>query len=85
MTIAAVITYALTVTLNNSGYPTAPEDVQTAEQILTYLQQYNRAIVTNTHVLLWLFCSLTVWFLTTLYTFAKAIVHALLVKSQHEY
>ncbi|MEO0768134.1 MAG: hypothetical protein AAFY72_01665 [Cyanobacteria bacterium J06649_4] len=83
VTIAAAVTYTLTATLNDSGYPNAPEDVQTAEQILIYLQQYNRAIMTNTYVLLWFFYGLTVWFLTALYAFAKAVVHALLIESQH--
>ncbi|MEO0374609.1 MAG: hypothetical protein AAF329_08295 [Cyanobacteria bacterium P01_A01_bin.17] len=83
VTVTAVITYILTATLNNAGYPNVPEDVKTAEQVLTYLQQYNRAIMTNTYALLWSFYGLTVWFLTTLYAFAKAVVHALLVDSQH--
>ncbi|MEM1310117.1 MAG: hypothetical protein AAGF98_11635 [Cyanobacteria bacterium P01_H01_bin.153] len=81
-TIATVTVYILTATLDDAGYPNVPEDVQTAEQVLNYLQQYNRAIRTNTYALLWFFYGLTVWFLTTLYAFAQAIVHTLLVRSQ---
>ena len=82
ITIAAATLYILTAALNDYGYPNVPEDVQTAEQILNYLQQYNRAIMTNTYALLWFFYALTVWFLTTLYSFAKAMVQALFVQSQ---
>ena len=79
--IAVAITYAFTATLNDAVYPNVPEDVQTAEQVLNYLQQYNRAIRTNTYVLLWFFYGLTAWFLTTLYAFAKAVVKAILARS----
>ncbi|MGD1859967.1 MAG: hypothetical protein ACFB0E_08360 [Leptolyngbyaceae cyanobacterium] len=82
MTIATAALYILTAALNVAGYPNAPEDVQTAEQVLNYLQQYNRAIRTNTYVLLWCFYGLTISFLTTFYVFAQAIVRALLARSQ---
>ncbi|MEO1589761.1 MAG: hypothetical protein AAFU71_00575 [Cyanobacteria bacterium J06632_22] len=78
--IAAATTYGFTATLTDSAYPKAPEDVQTAEQVLNYLQQYNQAIRTNTYAMLWLFYGLTAWFLTTLYGFAKAVVRAIVTR-----
>ncbi len=79
--IAAVIARMLTADLNSFGYPDVPADVQTAEQILDYLQRYNRSIVTNTYALLWFFYAFAVWFLTTLYAFARAVVKAILAHS----
>lgn len=81
ITIAAVTTYTLTATLYDSGYPSVPEDVQTADQVVAYLQQHHRAIMTNTYALLWFFYGVTVWFLTTLYAFASALVRAFLLRS----
>ena len=79
--IAAVTTQALTSDLNSFGYLDGPADVQTAEQILDYLQQYNRGILTNTYALLWFLYAFAVWFLTTLYAFARAVVKAVLAHS----
>ncbi|MEM9005632.1 MAG: hypothetical protein AAGE59_19175, partial [Cyanobacteria bacterium P01_F01_bin.86] len=79
--IAAAATYGFTAVLNDAAYPNVPEDVQTAEQVLNYLQEYNRAIRTNTYALLWFFYGLTAWFLTTLYAFAQAVVKAILARS----
>ncbi|MEM0982198.1 MAG: hypothetical protein AAGH78_18265 [Cyanobacteria bacterium P01_H01_bin.58] len=78
--IAAVTVQTLTTGLNSFGYPDGPADVQTAEQILNYLQQYNRGIMANTYALLWFFYAFAVWFLTTLYAFAQAVVKALLAQ-----
>ena len=78
--IAAVTVQTLTIGLNSFGYPDGPADVQTAEQILDYLQQYNRGIMANTYTLLWFFYAFAVWFLTTLYAFAQAVVKALLAQ-----
>ena len=76
--IAAVTVQTLTTGLNSFGYPDVLADVQTTEQILDYLQRYNRAIMTNTYALLWFFYAFVVWFLTTLYAFAQAVVKAIL-------
>lgn len=76
--IAALTAQALTRGLSSFGYPDVPADVQTTEQILDYLQRYNRAIMTNTYALLWFFYAFVVWFLTTLYAFAQAVVKAML-------
>lgn len=76
--IAAVTAQVFTADLNSFGYPNAPADVQTAEQILGYLQQYHRGITTNTYALLWFFYAFVVWFLTTLYAFAQAVVKTIL-------
>ena len=78
--IAAITAQVLTAPLDSFGYPDGPADVQTAEQILDYLQQYNRAITTNTYALLWFLYAFTVWFLTTLYGFARALVQTLLAR-----
>ena len=77
--IAAVTTQVLTADLNNFDYPDVSADGQTAEQILDYLQQYHRGIMTTTYALLWFFYAFTVWFLTTLYAFAQAVVKAVLI------
>ena len=82
MTISIAGLYILVAIPNDGGYPNVPEDVQTAEQVLNYLQQYNRTIRTNTYLLLWCFYGFTVSFLTTLYAFAQAVVRALLARSQ---
>ena len=79
--IAAVTTQAITTDLNSFGYPDGPADIQSAEQILDYLQRYNRGIMTNTYTLLWFLYAFTVWFLTTLYAFARAVVKAVLAQS----
>ena len=60
--IAAVTAQAITTGFSSFGYPDVPTDVQTAEKILDHLQQYNRAIMTNTYALLWFFCAFAVWF-----------------------
>lgn len=64
--------------LNSFYYPRALEDVQTTEQVLGYLQQYNRAIATTAYALFWFLCTFAIWFLTSLYAFAQVISDALL-------
>ncbi|MGD1932476.1 MAG: hypothetical protein ACFB12_26585 [Leptolyngbyaceae cyanobacterium] len=78
--IAAVTIQSLTTGLNSFGYPDVPTEVETAEQILDYLQQYHRGIMTNTYAMLWFFYAFVVWFLSTLYAFAQAVVKALLAQ-----
>ena len=78
MGIAAFTAYQFTADLNRFSYPDGPTDVQTAEQILDYLQQYHRVTMTNTYALLWFVYAFVVWFLTTLYAFARSVVKATL-------
>ena len=68
--IAAVAIQILMRNLNSLGYSGISEDMQTAEQIIDYLQQQQRAIAINTYALLWFFYVFVVWFLTTLYAFS---------------
>lgn len=64
--------------LSDLGYSDISEDMQTAEQIIDYLQQQKRAIAINIYALLWFFYVFVVWFLTTPYAFAQAVVKAML-------
>ncbi|MFD2533337.1 hypothetical protein [Gracilimonas halophila] len=60
-----------TPSLQSFGFPETVNDVQTSEQVLSYLQEYNRAIVRTTDVVYW-FIFIFVWgFLSSLYTVIK--------------
>ncbi|MFP8488001.1 hypothetical protein ACKGJO_02790 [Gracilimonas sp. Q87] len=60
-----------TPSLQSFGFPQTVGDVQTSEQILNYLQEYNQAIVRTTDVVYW-FIFVFVWgFLSSLYTVIK--------------
>jgi len=59
--------------LSTSGFPNTINDVQSSEQLLEYLQEYNQALVQTTKVLHW-FIFIFVWFfLASLYSFTKAL------------
>ena len=61
-----------TPSLQSFGLPKTVSDVQTSEQVLTYFQEYNEAIVRTTDVVYW-FIFIFVWgFLSSLYTVIKA-------------
>lgn len=61
-----------TATLGSFGFPETIEEIQSNEQLLSYLQEYNEAIVRTTKVIYW-FIFIFVWgFLTSLYSVIKA-------------
>ena len=76
--ITAIAIQILMSNLSDLGYSDISEDMQTAEQIIDYLQQQKRAIAINIYALLWFFYVFVVWFLTTPYAFAQAVVKAML-------
>jgi hypothetical protein len=78
--IAWLLSFGLTPSLSTFGYPETIEDIQNPEQILNYLQQYNRALVTNLLVFNWFIVTFSVWFLSSLYGFARTITNALLAR-----
>ncbi|MDZ7806266.1 MAG: hypothetical protein U5K71_04030 [Gracilimonas sp.] len=60
-----------TPSMQSFGYPKTVSDIQTSEQVLNYLQEYNQAIVRTTNVVYW-FIFIFVWgFLSSLYTVIK--------------
>lgn len=79
--IAGTISFLLNRTLDSVGYPANVSDLQTTEQILAYLQRYNRAITTNTYALIWFLYAFVIWFLTSLYAFAQVFTETLLRQS----
>ncbi|MEO0408447.1 MAG: hypothetical protein AAF289_13950 [Cyanobacteria bacterium P01_A01_bin.135] len=76
----ALLVFPLSPSLGSFGYPDTAEDVQSAEQILEYLQLYNQALVTSLNALTWFFYLFAIWFLTALYSFAVLIKDALLAR-----
>lgn len=70
-----VLWFSLPITpvLGTFGYPNNVEVVKSPELLLTYLQDYNKALVRTTEVVHWLIFIFVSWFLTSLYTFSKAI------------
>lgn len=63
--------------LSTFGYPKSVEDIQSPKLLLEYLQAYNRALVRTTSVLYWFIFTFAAWFLSAVYTFAKAITEAM--------
>jgi len=79
--IAGLFVFPLAPPLSTFGYPETVADIQDAEQLLRYLQQYNRALVTNLHAFSWFLYIFAFWFLSSIYGFAKVITDALLARS----
>lgn len=73
LTIIWLFVLPQTSSLSTFGYPKSVEDIQSPKLLLEYLQTYNRALVRTTQVLYWFIFIFTAWFLSTFYTFAKAI------------
>ena len=67
-------------TLSSEGYPQTVESLQSPQQLLEYLQIYNRALVRTTIVLFWFIFVFVAWFLSSLYNFSKAVTAAILEK-----
>ena len=59
--------------LSTFGYPQSTEEIQTAKQVLRYLQDYNRALVRLTMVLSWFLFAFIWWFLSTVYALSNAL------------
>ena len=59
--------------LSTFDYPKTERDIQSASQLLTYLQDYNKAIVRTTQVVHWFIFVFVWWFLTSYFEFSKAI------------
>lgn len=60
-----------TPSLSTFGFPETINEIQSNEQLLDYLQEYNKAIVRTTEVIHW-FIFIFVWgFLTSLYSVIK--------------
>ena len=74
---AGTTVFFLNRNLDTFGYPATVDDIQTPAQVLEYLQQYNRAIATNTYALIWFLYAFVLWFLTSLYAFAQVIATGL--------
>lgn len=61
----------ITSTLSTFGFPETINEIQSNEQLLDYLQKYNKAIVRTTEIVYW-FIFIFVWgFLTSLYSIIK--------------
>ncbi|REL33547.1 hypothetical protein DYD21_09030 [Rhodohalobacter sp. SW132] len=61
----------ITSTLSTFGFPETINEIQSNEQLLDYLQKYNKAIVRTTEIVHW-FIFIFVWgFLTSLYSIIK--------------
>jgi len=61
----------ITPSLSTFGFPDTVSDIDSNEQLLLYLQEYNQAVVRTTQVLYW-FIFIFVWgLLATLYSFLK--------------
>jgi hypothetical protein len=71
--------------LSTFGYPQSVEDIQSPKLLLEYLQRYNRALVRTTSVLYWFIFTFAAWFLSALYTFAKAVKEAMAERSRSPY
>jgi hypothetical protein len=56
-----------TATLSSFGLPETAQEIQSNEQILRYLQEYNRAIVRTTSVVYWFLFIFVWWFLSAVY------------------
>jgi heme/copper-type cytochrome/quinol oxidase subunit 2 len=69
--------------LSTSGYPKSVEDIQSPKLLLEYLQAYNRAVVRTTSVLYWFIFTFAAWFLSAVYTFAKAITEAMAERNKN--
>ena len=59
--------------LSTFGYPTGEGSIQSASQLLRYLQDYNKALVRTTQVVHWFIFVFVWWFLTSYFYFSKAI------------
>ncbi|MBE9103293.1 hypothetical protein [Vacuolonema iberomarrocanum] len=68
----------MTVPLSTFGYPDGIENIQSPEQLLSYLQGYNRALVLNIQAFSWFIFVFAVWFLFAMYEFSRTVANALL-------
>ncbi len=58
--------------LSSFGFPETVKEIQSNEQLLNYLQEYNQAIVRTTRVAYWFMFIFVWWFLASVYAVAKA-------------
>ena len=63
----------ITPALSSFGYPRTEADVQSAQSLLRYLQEYNRALVTTTEVLRTFLFVFVWWFLVMLFDLSKTL------------
>lgn len=61
-----------TPSLSTFGYPEDASDVDSPEEILTYLQRYNDTLVRTLEILGWTFFIMAFWVVSTAYQFLKA-------------
>lgn len=61
-----------TSSLGTFGFPETVEEIQSKEQLLNYLQEYNQAIVRTTRVVYWFIFIFVWWFLASVYSVTKA-------------
>ena len=59
--------------LSTFGYPRTVDEIQSAKQLLHYLQDYNKALVRTATVVHWFVFVFIWWFLTTIYSLSKAL------------
>jgi|AntRauTorckE6833_2_1112554.scaffolds.fasta_scaffold16966_1 hypothetical protein len=62
-----------TPTLSTFGFPETVQEIQSNEQLLNYLQEYNQAIVRTTRVVYWFIFIFVWWFLASVYSLIKAL------------
>ncbi|MDZ7659483.1 hypothetical protein [Fodinibius sp.] len=62
-----------TPSLSTFGFPETVKEIQSNEQLLNYLQEYNQAIVRTTRVVYWFIFIFVWWFLASVYSFIKAL------------
>lgn len=76
----------ITPALSTFGYPRTPNDVQSTESLLRYLQDYNQALVRTTQVLSYFIFVFVWWFIATLFDLSKilsATVSKTRIESSH--
>jgi len=62
-----------TPSLSTFGFPETVKEIQSNEQLLNYLQEYNQAIVRTTQVVHWFLFIFVWWFLAAVYSVTKAV------------
>jgi energy-coupling factor transporter transmembrane protein EcfT len=62
-----------TASLSSFGFPETVKEIQSNEQLLNYLQEYNQAIVRITRVVYWFIFIFVWWFLVSVYSVTKAV------------
>ncbi|TYP95343.1 hypothetical protein LX73_0643 [Fodinibius salinus] len=62
-----------TPSLSSFGFPETVKEIESKEQLLNYLQEYNQAIVRITQVVYWFIFIIVWWFLAAVYSVTKVL------------